>query len=354
MKIIRIVRSASNSVDVQLPYANMKVDPRYMSSWYQYEGKFTFSVNGRTLTITRTDVGGWLYGHEDGGWPDFNLRAYLPTEVIPDFTSTVYTYWGLDGEKAPKDVTEVIFHPSVTRIQEIAFCRCKSLVWVTIPDTVTRIEPIAFMCCDSLRYIRLPRNLEFIGQLAFQDCESLQAVFVPRNVTHIGHGAFRCCISLRYLNVPEAIEHIGGEVIYGCDRLLTTVKYISDDKDEGEDQNSINNDEVNAWLMQRYANLPFHQACSSISINSQVIVNGIERATEVDDQKMTALHILCTNPHVMGDTIRAYLQLASEAADQEDSEGMTPFQYLSMNDIAFLEEERSFSFLMAWWYGCMP
>jgi len=80
--------------------------------------------------------------------------------------------------------------------------------------------------------------------------------------------------------------------------------------------------------MQRYANLPFHQACSSISINPQVIERGIERATEVDEYQMTALHILCDNPRVTGDCVRAYLQLAPEAANQEDSEGMTPFQYL--------------------------
>ena len=80
---------------------------------------------------------------------------------------------------------------------------------------------------------------------------------------------------------------------------------------------------------------------------------GIERATEVDNQQMTALHILCANPHVTGDCIRAYLQLAPEAAEQQDSEGMTPFQRLCRNDITFLED-RSFSSVMAFWYGCMP
>ena len=64
--------------------------------------------------------------------------------------------------------------------------------------------------------------------------------------------------------------------------------------------------------------------------------------------------MLLVNPHVTRDAIRAYLQLAPEAADQEDSEGMTPFQYLLRNDIAFAEEDRSFSSLMALWYGCMP
>jgi len=59
--------------------------------------------------------------------------------------------------------------------------------------------------------------------------------------------------------------------------------------------------------MQRHSKLPFHQACSSISINPQGIEDcfkehEMERATEVDDQQMmTALHILCANPHVTGD-----------------------------------------------------
>ena len=47
------------------------------------------SVNGTTLTISRND--------EDEGWDwTFKLRAYNPSEeVIPDFTSTLYTYYGI-------------------------------------------------------------------------------------------------------------------------------------------------------------------------------------------------------------------------------------------------------------------
>ena len=220
-------------------------------------------------------------------------------------------------------------------------------------------------------------NLEYIEGPAFYDCTSLQAVSLPPTITNIGNMAFRNCTSLRFLFFPEAIGYpnIGYNILLRCSRLLTTVKYkfdylyedgydedVDDYEEEDEDEHTINNDEVNQWLMQRYANLPLHQACSSISITPQVIVHGIgrERATgtEVDEYQMTALHILCANPHahVTGDAIRAYLQLAPEAADQEDSEGMTPFQYLcrSAIDIEFLEEDRSFSSLMAWWYSCMP
>jgi len=45
--------------------------------------------------------------------------------------------------------------------------------------------------------------------------------------------------------------------------------------------------------------------------------------------------------------------LAPEAADQEDSEGMTPFQHLCNSEFTFVED-RSFSSLMIWWYHCMP
>jgi hypothetical protein len=88
-------------------------------------------------------------------------------------------------------------------------------------------------------------------------------------------------------------------------------------------------------------------------IQECIHTHGIERATEVDDHEMTALHILCANPDVTGDCIRTYLQFAQEAVEQQDFDGMTPFQYLCRNDITFLDD-RSFSSVMAWWYGCMP
>jgi len=210
-------------------------------------------------------------------------------------------------------------------------------VRITIPDTITQIEEAAFCGCVSLRYITLSRNLEFIGLAALKACKSLQAVFLPPTVTDIGNMTFCGCESLRFFYVPGTIEHIGIDVFWGCDRLLTTVKYKIDEDEEDGEVTTINNDEVNEWLMERHAILPFHQACSSISITPQVILQGIERATEVDDQQMSALHILCANPHVTDDVIRSYLQLAPEAATQEDSEGMTPFQYLCRNDIAFLD-----------------
>jgi len=320
MIIVYIAESVSNSLDVLLEHDDAVPDPRIIG-YYKGGYRFRFSVKGRILTITRIDV--------DEGWPiDFKLRAYLPTEDIPDFRSTVYTYHGLDGERAPEDVTEVIFHPSVTTIKYYTFYGCKSLVRVTIPDTVTRIEKKSFSHCDFLRFIRLSTNLEFIGMVAFQYCRSLQAVFLSPTVTHIGNRAFHGCKSLRFCILPDTIDHVGDHVFKRCNRLLTTVSNI------------------------------LSKVCCSTSVNPQSIqecidTHGIGRATEVNNRQVTALHILCANPHVTGDCIRTYLQLAPEAAEQQDSDGMTPFQRLCRNDITFLED-RSFSSVMAFWYGGMP
>jgi len=384
MIIISIEESEGNIMVVRLPHANMLLDPRYISYYARFE--YSFSVNGRTLTITKIDE------DEDEGWAAFKLRAYLPTETIPDFTSTVYTYWGLDGEDTPPYTTKVIFHPSATRTQDRAFFYSRSLVRVTIPDHVTDIGDDAFACCDFLTTIQLPRNLVSIGAYAFRDCKSLRAVYLPSTVTHIGHGAFQHCTSLRFFYVPAPIEHIGIHVMDGCDRLLTTVQYKRDY------DGMLNNHQVNVWLVHRHAYLPFHQACSTTSIIPPQGIeacfrqHGIERSTEVDDQQMTALHTLCANPHVTGDAIRSYLQLAPEGAanvqdgtgktglhilcslpyqdtftgdairsylnlapeavNVQDSNGKPPFQYLWNSDDTFLED-RSFSSLMTWWYGCM-
>jgi len=90
MIIVWVLDSDSNSIDVQLGHDDVVPDPRIM---HGDDGEFSFSVKGRILTITRID------GYE--GWEELWLHAYLPTEDIPDFTSTNYTYHGLDREQAP-------------------------------------------------------------------------------------------------------------------------------------------------------------------------------------------------------------------------------------------------------------
>ena len=140
------------------------------------------------------------------------------------------------------------------------------------------------------------------------------------------HTHRQVCIRLLYfieiLQQVRSIQQLGEGVIYGCDRLLTTVDY-----NEDYDGDVCNDVEVNQWLMQQHVIFPNHQACSSTSITPQGIEaciqeHGNERATEIDDQQMTALPILCVNPYVTGDAIRDYLTLAPQAGKVQDSTGM--------------------------------
>jgi len=126
-------------------------------------------------------------------------------------------------------------------------------------------------------------NLVSIGEWAFLRCKSMEAVFLPPSVTHIDIRAFNDCTSLRFCIMPDSIDHLGDNVFQGCDRLSTKVS------------NNLS------------------KVCYSTSVNAQMIqecihIHGIQRATEVKDHLMAALHILCANrPHVTGDCIRAYL-----------------------------------------------
>ena len=201
MIFITVGRSTRNSKRVELAHVNIVVDPMPMD-YSEAQGQHTYScsINGTTLTIARTD--------EDEGkdWTfKLHVRAYNPTgEVIPDFTSTTYAYYGLDGEEAPRETTAVVIRPSVTTIQGNAFNKCKSsLVRVTMDDNVTRIEREAFAECVSLRSIRFSINLVYIGIEAFYKCTSLEAVFLPPTAIH----GYACLQLLNFIENVLMCQH---------------------------------------------------------------------------------------------------------------------------------------------------
>jgi len=86
MRILYIQGSLCSSMDVDLDHDDEVIDPRHiMMEDEMYI--LTFSVKGRTLTITRIDT-----HDDDEGWggEGFRLRAYRrSTEDIPDPPSTL-------------------------------------------------------------------------------------------------------------------------------------------------------------------------------------------------------------------------------------------------------------------------
>ena len=150
-------------------------------------------------------------------------------------------------------------------------------------------------------------------------------------------------------------------VVWACDGLvLTTVRYKRSRHDD-----NYNNDEVNQRLLQHHANFPFHRACSSQHRchSSRLTIEdcfqeqprnwtrygGWQPQSPTNDGCAYSMYQSILMLLVMPSVICAYLQLAPEAADQQDSDGMTPFQYLLKNELTFVGE-RNASSLTAWWY----
>ena len=62
---------------------------------------------------------------------------------------------------------------SVTSISFDAFCRCKSLTSINIPNKVTSILHDTFLGCTSLTSINIPRSVTRIDHKAFDGCDKL-------------------------------------------------------------------------------------------------------------------------------------------------------------------------------------
>lgn len=75
----------------------------------------------------------YRYTYQNNWWR-CRLGLFETGHSWPHIDCLWCTYFGLDGEQAPEDVTEEIIHTSVTVIKEDAFWRCHSLVRVTMLD----------------------------------------------------------------------------------------------------------------------------------------------------------------------------------------------------------------------------
>ncbi len=110
---------------------------------------------------------------------------------------------------------------SVTGIGEDAFCYCKSLTSITIPDSVKSIGNGAFYDCINLTTITIPDSIMSIGSEAFSHCKSLTSITIPDSVKSIGNNAFYDCINLISVTIPGSVTSIGKEAFFDCNSLTS-------------------------------------------------------------------------------------------------------------------------------------
>ena len=118
-------------------------------------------------------------------------------EDVPEFSKRFYKYVEEHIEPTQTEATltvdAVIDFREVTNIGEGAFCYCRNLTSITIPNTVESIGKGAFAYCSSLVSITIPNSVTSIGISVFYDCSSLTSITIPNSVTNIGIGFLRKC-----------------------------------------------------------------------------------------------------------------------------------------------------------------
>lgn len=107
----------------------------------------------------------------------------------------------------------------VTTIDEYAFCGCRSLSMVILPEGLKSIGNCAFQNCVMLEYIKLPSNLTNIGYYAFCGCSMLQSIELPDAIRNLCNGTFCDCENLKSVHLSKLLNNIGYGVFEGCREL---------------------------------------------------------------------------------------------------------------------------------------
>ena len=129
---------------------------------------------------------------------------------------------------------------SVTSIGAYAFCRCRGLTSVTIPNSVTSIGSSAFKNCSGLKKVIVPDIAAWCG-IAFYDYNSnplyyakhlysdetteITNLIIPNSVTSIGGGAFSGCSGLTSVTIGNGVKEIGGKAFADCAELTDVYCY---------------------------------------------------------------------------------------------------------------------------------
>ena len=98
--IIKIIRPSQEDTAVdQLPEPNMVVDPR-PNNWAVSNFKFKVTIDGMTMTVTRTDT----KDGDHGWWNRIKFQVYDQNEFWFSFLSSTYLLHGLEREMAPREM----------------------------------------------------------------------------------------------------------------------------------------------------------------------------------------------------------------------------------------------------------
>lgn len=160
---------------------------------------------------------------DDEGFKTFtSIMYYLVSQNYSDIFKTPsyfcnVIFGGMFAEC--ETLQKIIFHPSVTRIDAVAFIGCENLREIVFGENIEMISKQAFAVCSSLDSIHIPSSIKVIGEAAFERCSKLNNLHICDGVETIELRAFYSCKSLKNVFIPKSISTIKSEIFLDCDSL---------------------------------------------------------------------------------------------------------------------------------------
>ena len=185
-------------------------------------------------------------------WCKINFMAYYDSDCYSN-----PLYYAKHLYISGKEIENLVIPNGITKIENYAFCNCKSFKSITIPNSVTSIGNSAFFGCSEPTSITvdkgnkyfdsrnncnaiietksntlisgckntiIPNSVTSIGGGAFYGCSGLTSITIPNSVTSIGNSAFYFCSGLTSITIPESVTSIGGSAFDGAKLRSIVIK----------------------------------------------------------------------------------------------------------------------------------
>ena len=162
--------------------------------------KIIGEINGTDLRMIRDMAGSNSTGNSTDG-----KLSVLDLSEAKIVEGGDYYYYDYDNNR------NNYYYTSNDVIGDKAFCYCRGLTSLTLPDGITSIGYCAFNGCSGLTSLTLPDGITSIGSWAFRDCRGLTSLTIPAGITS--------------LNLPNGIHFSGEGVFLGCSGLTSIYVY---------------------------------------------------------------------------------------------------------------------------------
>ncbi|CAJ1948383.1 unnamed protein product [Cylindrotheca closterium] len=237
-----------------------------------------------------------------------------------------------------------------------AFYQCHKLSTKMSIPAAASIEGGTFFNCYSLVELQLAIGLQRIEDDALRNCTGLMGVSLPMTVKKIGSSSFSGCISLLVVEMSKHCSEWmewGDHAFFGCDSLMnisirssegsgTKNPLYANNKNEGDffdgcEEKDQLFDNVAESLLNRYSNLPVHEACyhDSETMGDELTQKILdlqasgEKEELVDRFGLTPFHVFATSANLREDLLTVLLDhYPIELLFQKDKQNNTMMDYL--------------------------